>query len=189
MRPDIEKAIKDFGNKKSQPNKKEIKSIEELLREGETVIYIADTVLDIATSDKKKKKERLAGVCVLTNQRFLFHKNEYKFLGIGVGGDATESVALDRIDSISASNTAAFNRVQFNAITKQYDILCGDKKEMKKLQQAFEEAAQNYRKGQNTPAAASDPLAQIKQLSELRDSGVISAKEFESKKAELLSRL
>jgi putative oligomerization/nucleic acid binding protein len=36
---------------------------------------------------------------------------------------------------------------------------------------------------------APDPLAQIERLSELRDRGVITAEDFEAKKAELLRRL
>jgi hypothetical protein len=39
------------------------------------------------------------------------------------------------------------------------------------------------------PAATTDPLDQLKKLSKLHDSGVLSAEEFESKKAELLDRI
>jgi uncharacterized membrane protein YdbT with pleckstrin-like domain len=38
-------------------------------------------------------------------------------------------------------------------------------------------------------AASADPMAQIDQLAKLRDAGAISAAEFETKKAELLSRI
>jgi hypothetical protein len=38
-------------------------------------------------------------------------------------------------------------------------------------------------------SAANDPLAQLKQLGELRDAGILTPEEFESKKAELLSRM
>lgn len=131
MRPDIEQAIKAFGNKKSQPNKKELKAVENLLRADETVIFIADTILEVSTSGKKK--EKFPGVCVLTSKRFLHHKNEYKLLGIGVGGDSTETLSLDRIDSVNALSTIAYNHVQFHAMTKSYDILCSSKKEMKSL--------------------------------------------------------
>lgn len=187
MRPDIEQALKDFDNKKSKPNKKELKSIEEILWDDETVFYIADTVIEIVADGKKKKKESLPGVCVLTSKRFIFHKNEYKFLGMGVGGDTTEAIALDRIDSVNALNTAFFCHVQFHAITKSYDIMCNDKKEMKKLHQVFEQAVRDYSTQKN--AAPVDPVAQIKQLSELHDAGVISDEEFEAKKATLLSRI
>jgi len=37
--------------------------------------------------------------------------------------------------------------------------------------------------------AANDPMAQLKQLGELHDSGVLSQEEFEAKKAEILDRL
>ena len=187
MRPDIEQAIKAFGNKKSQPNKKELKAVENLLRADETVIFIADTILEVSTSGKKK--EKFPGVCVLTSRRFLHHKNEYKLFGIGVGGDSMEAISLDRIDSVNAMSTITYNHVQFHAMTKSYDILCSSKKEMKMLAEAFETAIQDYTTQRIVPAQASDPLAQIKQLSELRDAGAISDDEFEAKKSDLLSRL
>ena len=37
--------------------------------------------------------------------------------------------------------------------------------------------------------ASIDPLVQLERLSSLRDKGVVSAEEFESKKAELLKRM
>ena len=37
--------------------------------------------------------------------------------------------------------------------------------------------------------AAPDPVDQLKRLAELHDAGVITAEEFESKKAEILSRM
>lgn len=189
MRPDIEEAIKTFGNEKSQPNKKELKAIEEMLKEDEKVLYISSTVLEIVADAKKKRKESLAGVCVLTSQRFLFHKNEYKLLGIGVGGDTTETVSLDKIDSVNATNTAYFNHVQLHTITKSYNILCNNKKEMKLLQQVLENAVQEYQSTKNAPATTTDPVAQIKQLAELHEAGIISDAEFETKKAALLSRI
>lgn len=189
MRSDIEQAINTFDNKKMQPNKKELKSVEELLREDERVLYISNTNLDVTTAGKK---ERIPGVCVLTSQRFIFHKNEYKLLGIGVGGDTTESIALDRIDSVNSVSTLAVSYVQFHAMTKSYNILC-PKKEMKLLQQTFESAISDFSAQKNAPAPAAavaiDPVAQIKQLSELHDAGILSDAEFETKKADLLSRI
>lgn len=100
-----------------------------------------------------------------------------------------EAISLDRIDSVNAMSTITYNHVQFHAMTKSYDILCSSKKEMKMLAEAFETAIQDYTTQRIVPAQASDPLAQIKQLSELRDAGAISNDEFEAKKADLLSRL
>ena len=38
-------------------------------------------------------------------------------------------------------------------------------------------------------AAASDPFEQLRQLSELRDAGVLTEEEFDAKKADLLRRI
>lgn len=45
------------------------------------------------------------------------------------------------------------------------------------------------RTGPVAPLAQSDPIDQIRKLAELRDEGVLTADEFEAKKADLLSRM
>lgn len=46
-----------------------------------------------------------------------------------------------------------------------------------------------FHKEQAAPAAATDPMEQLRKLGELRDAGVVTDAEFETKKAELLARL
>jgi putative oligomerization/nucleic acid binding protein len=40
-----------------------------------------------------------------------------------------------------------------------------------------------------SPAPTEDPLAQLEKLASLRDRGIISADEFDQKKAELMERI
>lgn len=54
---------------------------------------------------------------------------------------------------------------------------------------ATETAAASPTAGPGTPSASVDAMAQLKQLGELRDAGILTADEFESKKAELLRRI
>lgn len=178
MRQDIEQVLKTFGNKKMHPNKKEIKRTEEILWPDETVLYISATNIEIIVSNSKKK-ETSHGVCVLSNKRFFFK-------GGNIGGEATESIMLDKIDSVNAESSFFLNHVCFHALSKSYRILCGDKKEMEKLLHTFEGAVRNY---SSANSSETNPLDQIKKLAELRDTGAISNEEFEAKKVVLLSRL
>ena len=178
MRQDIEQVLKTFGNKKMHPNKREIKRVEEILWSDETLLYISATNIEIIVSNSKKK-ESSHGVCVLTNKRFFFK-------GGNIGGEAADSITLDKIDSVNAESSFFLNHVCFHALSKSYKVLCGDKKEMEKLQRTFEDAIRNY-----APANpnATNPLDQIKKLAELHKAGIISDAEFETKKAALLSRI
>jgi hypothetical protein len=49
--------------------------------------------------------------------------------------------------------------------------------------------ARKQARGTVAPSPGSDVMEQLKQLSELRDSGVLSVGEFEAKKTELLRRI
>ena len=59
--------------------------------------------------------------------------------------------------------------------------------------QEFVEAVKENMATQGTPStpqqASSDPMKQLEKLGKLRDSGVVTKEEFESKKAEILSRI
>jgi hypothetical protein len=54
--------------------------------------------------------------------------------------------------------------------------------------EADEEAREHARRG-SSQAALATPAGQIKELAELKESGVLTADEFEQKKAELLKRV
>lgn len=181
MRPDIEHVLATFGNKKMRPSKKEIKMVEEVLWPDETALYISATNIEIVATNAKKK-ESSHGVCVLTDKRFWYKGGNF-------GGDTTESIMLDKIDSVNSETSILFNHLCFHALTKSYKFLCGDKKEMQKLQKTFEDAIRNYSPIPANSSSNPNPLDQIKQLAELRDGGAISNEEYESKKSELLSRL
>lgn len=60
-----------------------------------------------------------------------------------------------------------------------------------RLRQLMDAAHQNGQQAQmdGTNPRNADPIAQLKQLGELRDAGVVTPEEFEAKKAEILSRI
>ena len=189
MRKDIEEALTRFKIN-SLGNKKNIESFELILKEDENVLYISPTNMEIINVNTRKK-ERLPGVCALTNKRFIF---QYKILL----NTNIESISLDKIDSINAfSNGITGSHIQIHTITKTFDMLCSYKKEiMKNIEEIFENAINNYRDikkndestiGSKNKLQELSNIEEIKKYKELLDIGAITKDEFETKKKELLN--
>ena len=54
-------------------------------------------------------------------------------------------------------------------------------------QDGYQEQQQQYQEPAPAAAPAADPLEQLKQLGELKDSGVLTEAEFEAQKAKILA--
>jgi hypothetical protein len=171
-RPDIEDAKARMSTKIG--GRRELKKLDEYLWEDETVSRMATGLY----TGKN-------GLLVLTDRRliFLFH---------GWTGQRNEDFPLDTITSISAGSGPLLGSITV--------FSGGAKAEIKQLNKADAKAladeVRNRLATRGVPqhaaepqAAAPDALAQLKQLGELRDAGVLTNEEFEAKKAELLKRL
>jgi len=184
MRSDVERAISDFEIK-TFGNKKNIENAETMLTEDETVLFVTPTNLTVSSSNTRKR-ETVPGIVFLTNKRILFH---YQALGNFV----SEIVPLSEIRSINCNgNGLTGSHVEVHTITKTYKILVTYKRSIvQKIQQTFENAKNNCSPVQsifnNEPQQ--DALSQIEKLASLKDKGIISEEEFQTKKSELLSRL
>lgn len=98
------------------------------------------------------------------------------YVQLGAGGAQARAIG-SRTEQMQAANSVAFNKSEeqrFRAVVAT-------------MRQKIAEAQQAQQAQQ--PAAATSIPAQIAQLAQLRDSGVLSAEEFEAKKAELLARM
>lgn len=186
MRKDIEEALEKF-QVKTFGNKKNIERAESELKDDEKVLFIIPTNATITTVNIRKK-ESLPGVFILTDKRFLFL---YKVLL----SHNIETGTLDTINSINCSgNGLTAGHVQIHTITKSYDIIVSYKKKIiKMIHDTFLSAKETYdnnlRANDSSSIGNTDIVAQIEKLSELRDKNILSEKEFETKKSELLSRL
>lgn len=86
---------------------------------------------------------------------------------------------------------AKFGRQSFDAAGDENSVLFTKAEQpfFERLRDAVERAIAEQRRPAAAAAPAPDPVTQLKGLAELRDAGVLSAEEFETKKAEILSRM
>lgn len=167
-------------------NKKNIQKAEALLNATEKVLFVTPTNLVVAAVNTRKR-EKLPGVVILTDQRILFN---YQIML----SSSTEFVALDEIRSINSSaNGMTGGHIEIHTMTKSYDILVSYKRDMvQKIVQVFEQAKKDYVESKNTPTSTSGNnsiLEQIEKLFDLNKKGIITDEEFKIKKEELLAKL
>lgn len=185
MKRETEQILKEF-EVKTFGNVKNIENAESKLRPGEKILYLSPTNA-IITTVNIRKQEKLPGISVLTNQRFFF---VYKSLNI----ENTEEFSLDTLNSINCSgNGITGGHIQLHTNTKSYDLLITYKKDiMEKIRNTFTNAKLNLNISSTMNISiitTNDIPEQIEKLSQLKNSGILTEDEFNSKKAELLARL
>jgi hypothetical protein len=171
-RPDVAAAKARMSTKIG--GRRELKKLDEYLWEDETVSRMATGLY----AGKN-------GLLVLTDRRliFLFH---------GWTGQRNEDFPLDTITSISAGSGIALGSITVFSGGAKAEIKGMNKVDAKALVDEIRNrlATRGVPQATAVPqAAAPDALAQLKQLGELHDAGVLTNEEFETKKAELLKRL
>ena len=93
---------------------------------------------------------------------------------------------LDRVSSVAWDSGMFHGTIKIHAAGGAVDIEHVNSLDGKALVDKARHALSQPRAG---TATAPDHLAQLKQLGELRDAGIISAEEFEAKKVDILGRL
>jgi hypothetical protein len=91
--------------------------------------------------------------------------------------------ANEKRSSFGSATTSAANNE--NAVL----VMQNQAADMQVLRDAVEEALGGISDGPSVSVPSVDPMARLRQLGELRDAGVVTSVEFESKKAEMLGRL
>lgn len=179
MARDIEPILKKF-EVKTFGNNKNIEKFMELIKDDEDLLFISPTNLTIKNVNTNKS-EMLPGICALTNKRFVF---QYKVLF----QTKIESINIENIDNISCEgDSISGGHVIINSLSKTYSILVSYKRDiMQLIQETFESAIQNSKKGSNNNCTPSSAADEIRKYKELLDMGAISEEEFEKKKNELL---
>ena len=122
------------------------------------------------------------GIMIATNKRLIFFAKK-------LTGFDLEVFPYKNISSFEMGKNLMGHHVSFFA--------SGNKAKVKWIHgdnfQEFVEAVKENMATQGTPStpqqASSDPMKQLEKLGKLRDSGVVTKEEFESKKAEILSRI
>lgn len=181
LRADVEKAISEFSIKVFG-NKENIKRAESMLQNDEKVLFVTPTNITISYTNILNR-EIIPGVVFLTDKRMIFY---YQVLG----SVKADTISLDEIRSTNfRCNGLTGGHIQVHTITKSYDILVTYKKNIvQKIQQTFENARNDFMTNKSEDKSP-DVIDQIEKLASLREKGIISESEFNSKKNELLSRI
>lgn len=175
LRPDIAAAVGRMANKLGA--NRELRKLAGHLWEGEKVSMLVSGTYGRGT-----------GLLVLTDRRLLF---TYE----GWTNATTEDFAFDNITSVQWSSGMMLGTVTIFAAGVKAEIKNVDKGNGKQFVDqvrsflATSKPAQQAATAPPTPAAGSDPMEQLRQLGQLKDAGVLTDEEFQTKKAEILARL
>ena len=189
MRNDVEQAIEKFKIV-TFGNKKHIEKSQAMLTDDETVLFVTGTNLTISYNTSGGTGF-FPGVLFLTDKRVFFNYS-------ALGTFSSDSISLDEIRSVNYyGNGLTGSHIQIHGLIKSYDFLVTYKKNITQLiAQEFETAVNNYKAQQaalnsSTPSNTPQPdiADQIKKLAQLRDEGILTEEEFQSKKTDLLSRM
>ena len=175
MREDTQKILKEF-NINSFGNKKNIEKAEKIIDSNESILFICPTNLTIVNVNTKKKTQTPA-IAVLTNKKLYFN-SQILF------NHSTEIIDLNEIKSINSSgNGVTGGTIEIHTTTKSYHMLVSYKKEiMLKIIKIFEKAKNELFTENNTSTANNDIFEKIKNLSDLKEAGILSEAEFQQKK-------
>jgi hypothetical protein len=170
----ISEAVSRLGKVGRIFGRKEVRHLNHLLRGSERVIILG-----------QGQYESKQGLVVLTNERLFFFEKSL------MGQETVEEFSLNAITSLETGKKMTGERLVVH--------VSGNRSEIKGMFHGqADEIVREFRKlktGRESPPVATasaqtnDPLAQLEKLASLRDSGVISAEEFDLKKAELLERI
>lgn len=132
------------------------------------------------------------GLIVLTDRRLLFVMD-------GVMSKQTEDFPLDKISSVQWNSGLAMGTIIVFASGNKAEIKNVQKDDGKQITDLIRARLSGGPDALASPQVATqpavtvptavDPIAQLRQLGELRDAGILTEDEFASKKAEILARM
>lgn len=182
MQEIIDKVIKEYEVNTLLTKGKINKAVEQL-RSDETLLYVSPTNAVVIAGKKRKK---IPGVVVVTDKRiFVYSKILWQ-----VQMESINVVEINSIDSVSNGLTGS--KITVNTPSKSIEILINYKSSIAiKVVQLLDDIMLKAKQQAQPQAQINtiDNVEQIKKLSELKELGLISSEEFETKKQELLSRL
>lgn len=174
MRPDISAAWANVSNKIGK--KRDVRKLPEYLNAGEAVLAITGGMV----SNKN-------GLLVATDRRALF-------VAEGVINHSFEDFPYDRITTVTSSRGPLFGKIVIHTAGAARVVEQVAKGEAEAVAAVIRERVEAVTRERHYPAplpAAPMPLslaAELRELAELRDQGILTAEEFDAQKARLLHR-
>lgn len=166
-------AVKRLGKMGRLYGRKEVRHLHHLLRGAERVI-----ILGRGSYNKKQ------GLVVLTNERLFFFEKSL------LGQETVEDFALKAITSLETGKKMTGERLVVHISGNRSEItnmIHGQADEITREFRRLMTAREAPSPARTT--APQDPLEQLERLASLHEKGLITAEEFEQKKADLLSRV
>jgi hypothetical protein len=154
--------------------RKEVRHLQHLLHGTERVI-----VLGQGQYGNKQ------GLIALTNERLFFFEKSL------LGQETIEEFSLKSITSLETGKKMTGERLVVHASGNSNEIKGMFHGQADEIVRQFRrlKAEQETPAPASAPQASDDPLAQLEKLADLRDKGIISAEEFDRKKAQLMDRI
>jgi hypothetical protein len=175
----ITSAIERLGRLSRMFGRREVRHLHNLLRSSETVFAVGEG-----------KHDNDIGLIVMTNERLFFFEKSFNHR------EKVEEFAIPAITSMAVSKkrTGETLRVQVGlAAAEITNMMHGQGDDIRRAYQHVLDIGRTSAAPPTSPtvlpAAAEDPIGQLERLAALRDQGIVTADEFEHKKAELLGRL
>lgn len=169
----IPQAIERLGKAGGVFGRKEIRHLRHLIRASENVAALGQGLYN-----------QKFGIVVLTDQRLFFFEKS-------LGSESLEEFALASISSMEVGKKLGGERLVIHASGNKAEITQMKPGQGDEIARQFRAVKQ--RGATPVPTAApteqADVLDQIRKLGELRDTGLLTADEFEAKKTALLDRL
>lgn len=129
------------------------------------------------------KDRQYNGALVVTNRRVAFYRK-------GFFGEVFETIHLKNLTSIEQKTFMGHRVLRMHTSHDQLEFKTFDKAAYDAVVAVVEQGRQNNAQPANQAVVAgASPLEMLKQLGELKEAGLVSAEEFEAKKAALLAKL
>lgn len=167
---EIENQIKNASDRNIKSSKRQLKALSLMLHENEKILYL--------TSTSRALGPILPIIILCTNYRVLIMQK-----GLAYGNDIKQ-IALDKINTIDYHLSALYGTFQIiDGAGKETKIKDVPKKEVVKLVKTIQEAINTYN---NSSTQSNNGINDLKQLKALAEQGIITQKEFEAKKKQIL---
>lgn len=170
-------AVERLGRSSRLFGRKEIRHLRNTLRASETVLELGQGQY----ADKQ-------GLVVLTDERLFFFEKS-------LGSETVEEFPLTVINSLSISKKMTGETLRIFSFGNQSEIKSMMHGQADALVRAYNATKHTPDSSLLNPAAPAsepvhdEPFAQIERLGELREKGLLSDEEFETKKTEILGRM
>jgi hypothetical protein len=176
MRPDIAAAWANVSNKVGK--KRDIRKLPEYLNGGETVLAMTGGLV----AGKN-------GLLVATDRRALF-------VAEGVVNHSFEDFPYDRITTVTSSRGLAFGKIVIQAAGAARVVEQVAKGEAEAVAAVLRERVEAVNRERHDPLAATaspspapvSVAAELRELAELRDAGILTPEEFQVQKTRLLTQ-